>query len=85
MKTRLPGGRRVFGVFLFLVGHDDAAVGLGAGGEGGDVGHVLQGGVDHMALIGVHGLQGSVSYNAYSTSIKSGRILIMSVNGEVSQ
>ena len=37
---------------------DDTAVGLGAGGVGGDVVHILEGGVDHMALVGVHGLQG---------------------------
>ena len=36
---------------------DDAAVGLHAGGVGGDVVHILQGSVDHMALVSVHGLQ----------------------------
>ena len=53
--------------FLFLhalvaaVGHDNAASRLGAGGEGGDIGIILQGCVDHVALIGVHGLQRDVS------------------------
>ena len=40
-----------------VVGHDDAAVGIGTGGISGNTGGVLQSGVDHMALIGVHGLQ----------------------------
>ena len=44
-------------LLVAVVGDDDAAVGVHAGGIGGDAGHVLQGGVDHMALIGVHGLQ----------------------------
>ena len=34
-----------------------AAVGFYAGGVGGDVLHVLKRGVDHVALVGVHGLQ----------------------------
>ena len=41
-----------------LVGYHDTAVGLGTDGVGGDALLILQGGVDHMALIGVHGLQG---------------------------
>ena len=36
---------------------DDTAVGLGAGGVGGEVLHLLQSCVDHMTLISVHGLQ----------------------------
>ena len=41
-------------------GHHRAAVGLGSRGIGDDVGIVLEGLVDHMALIGVHGLQGDI-------------------------
>ena len=40
---------------------NDAAVGLGAGGMGGDILHILQSGVDHMTLVGVHGLQGGAA------------------------
>ena len=40
---------------------DDPAVGLGAGGMGGDVLHLLQSGMDHMTLVGVHGLQGGAA------------------------
>ena len=36
---------------------DHAAVGFGAGGMGGDVVHLLQGSMDHMTLVSVHGLQ----------------------------
>ena len=39
------------------VNHHGAAVGLHAGGVGGDLGHILQSGMDDMALVGVHGLQ----------------------------
>ena len=48
-------------IAVAAIGHDNPAIGLRAGGEGGDVRHILQGGVDHMALISVHGLQGDVS------------------------
>ena len=40
---------------------DHTAVGLGAGGMGGDVVHILPGCMDHMALVGVHGLQGGAA------------------------
>ena len=46
---------------LSYVLDDDTAVGLGADGVGGDAVGILQGGVDHMALIGVHGLQGGAA------------------------
>ena len=63
-----PDGKDPQGLFrqIFLpvlapaVGHHGPAVGLGADGIGGHVGCLLEGGVDHMALIGVHGLQGHV-------------------------
>ena len=42
------------------VGHDDAAVRLGAGGERGHVGMILKGGMDDMALIGIHRLERDV-------------------------
>ena len=42
---------------LTVVGHHHAAIGLRADGVGGDALHILQGGVDDMTLIGVHGLQ----------------------------
>ena len=56
--------RSARGVPSFQSAHildDDTAVRLGAGGVGGDVVHVLQGGVDHMALVGVHRLQGGAA------------------------
>ena len=43
------------------IGHHGAAVGLHTGGEGGDIGVILKGGMDHMALIGVHGLQSAAA------------------------
>ena len=55
--------RRACESLLFLsggIGHDRAAVGLGPGGVGGHVGVILECGVDHMALVGVHGLQGHI-------------------------
>ena len=42
---------------LTVVGHHHAAIGLRADGVGGDALHILQGGVDDMTLVGVHGLQ----------------------------
>ena len=41
--------------------NNNAAVGLHAGGMGGDVLHILQRCMDHMALISVHGLQGGAA------------------------
>lgn len=52
-RIRLP--------LVAVVGHHHAAVGLGADGVGIHTGDILQGGVDHMALIGVHGLQGDAA------------------------
>ena len=40
-----------------VVGNDDPAAGLHTGGVGSDAGDILQSGVDHMTLIGIHGLQ----------------------------
>ena len=40
---------------------NDAAVGLYTGGMGGDIVHILQGSMDHMTLICVHGLQGGAA------------------------
>ena len=54
----LHGG---FRGLVAAVGHDNAAVGLGAGGEGGHVGMILQGRVDDVALIGVHRLERDVA------------------------
>ena len=48
-------------MFLGGVSHNRAAVGLGAGGIGAHTSHILEGGVDDMPLIGVHGLQGDVA------------------------
>ena len=39
----------------------NAAVGLGAGGMGGDILHILQRSVDHMTLVGIHGLQSGMA------------------------
>ena len=55
------GRLRIFMDISADVLDDHTAVGFGAGGMGGDVLHVLQGGVDHMALVGVHGLQGGAA------------------------
>ena len=48
-------------VFVAAIGHDNAAVRLGAGGERGHVGMILKGGMDDMALIGIHRLKGDVA------------------------
>ena len=45
---------------LPVVAHHHTAVGLAADGVGRDARLVLQGGMDHMALIGVHRLEGDV-------------------------
>ena len=47
---------KVLPVLAPAVGHHGPAVGLGTDGVGGHIGGILEGGVDHMALIGVHGL-----------------------------
>ena len=47
--------------YLANVLDDHTAVGFRTGGMGGDVVHLLQSGVDHMALVGVHGLQGGAA------------------------
>src|SRR5699024_10990976 len=62
-RDRRSGSRgnmdSVFGVLAVLaVGHHHAAAGFGAGGMGRDVGVILERRMDHMALVGVHGLQG---------------------------
>ena len=44
-----------------VVGHDHPAVGIGAHGVGSNPFHILQSGVDDMALISVHRFQGHVA------------------------
>ena len=59
-KTALPKRQSGFlcNLLAFPVkGHNHPAIGVHAGGIGGDAGNILQCRVDHMALIGVHGLQ----------------------------
>ena len=65
LKKRLPWirggvGLIFFALGIFAVADHHTAVGLRAGGVGGDVGYILERCVDHMALVGVHGLQGDI-------------------------
>ena len=48
------------GVLITAVGHDNAAVGLGASGVRRHIGIILKRGMDNVALIGVHRLEGDV-------------------------
>ena len=48
-------------VRLSDVFNHDAAVRLHTGGMGGDVIHILKGSMNHMALIGIHRLQGGAA------------------------
>ena len=44
-----------------VIGHNHPAVRLRTGGISGHTGHLLQGSVDHMALVSVHRLQGNAA------------------------